>query len=312
MKRVVLVTGIEHYDAVTQTSREPDDVLLRQSLLAKGIDVQVAVWNDPLVDWEQTAHEAVVVIRSCWDYHNDRKGFLAWAQRIAEMTTLLNPIKVLRWNTHKHYLQGLQQEGIPIIPTIWLRRGPSPVLADLLAERGWMPAVIKPAVSTNGYASLLVDRTSLANGQAQAHLDHWMAEREMMIQPFLPTVTGIGEHSLVFIAGTFTHAFRKRAVLCGEADASGEQLTSATEREVDLAQQILRSAATLLGISSLSPFLFARVDLIHDAGTLRLMELELVEPRLRLADAPEARECLAAAIAAHCPGTHALDLPLAA
>jgi glutathione synthase/RimK-type ligase-like ATP-grasp enzyme len=312
MKRVVLVTGTEHYEAVTQTSREPDDKVLRQALLAQGLDVHVAVWNDPRADWEQTAREAVVVIRSCWDYHCDREGFLAWAQCIAKMTTLLNPLAALHWNTHKRYLQALQEEGIPIIPTIWLPQGPSPVLADLLAQRGWTPAVIKPAISTNGYASMLVDRTSLANGLAQAHLDRWVAEREMMIQPFLPTVTSCGEHSLVFIAGEYTHAFRKRAVLCSGADPVGEQPTSASGVEVCLAQQILRSAARLLGISSPSSFLFARVDLINDAGTLRLMELELVEPRLRLDDTLEARERLVAAIAAHCLGTHAPYLPLVA
>jgi len=61
----------------------------------------------------------------------------------------------------------------------------------------------------------------------------------------------------------------------------------------------------LLGIFSHTSFLFARVDLIDDAGTLRLMELELVEPRLRLGDVPQAKERLAAAIAAHCVGSHA-------
>jgi hypothetical protein len=254
MKHVVLVTGTEHYEVGTQTSCEPDDEVLRQALLAQGIDVHVAVWDDPRVDWEQTAREAVVVIRSCWDYHRDREGFLAWAQCIAKMTTLLNPLAVLHWNTHKHYLQALQQEGISIIPTIWLPQGPSPVLADLLAKPGWTSAVIKPAVSTNGYASMLVDRTSLANGLAQAHLDRWVAEREMMIQPFLPTVTSIGEHSLVFIAGEYMHAFRKCAVLCSEADPVGEQPTSASVEEVGLAQQILRGAARLLGISSPSSF----------------------------------------------------------
>jgi hypothetical protein len=83
---VVLVTGTEHYDILTQTSREPDDEVLRQALLGRGIDVHVAVWNDPLIDWEQTARDAVVVIRSCWDYHHDREAFLTWAERIAKMT----------------------------------------------------------------------------------------------------------------------------------------------------------------------------------------------------------------------------------
>src|SRR5713226_1541277 len=242
MKRVILITGAEHYDASSQTSREPDDEVLRQALLERGIDVQVAVWNDLNIDWKHMAYGAIVVIRSCWDYHRDREGFLAWSERIARMTTLLNPVEVVRWNTHKRYLHVLARHGIPTIPTIWLPRGTSLVLADLLAERRWSSAVIKPAVSTNAYATLFVDAASLAEG---------------------------------------------------------------------LAQKILRMAAKLLGMCSSSSFLFARVDLIDDSGTLRLMELELVEPRLRLADASRGKERLVAALAAHGVASRRQLLPLA-
>jgi hypothetical protein len=311
MKRVVLITGAEHYDASSQTSREPDDEVLRQALLERGIDVQVAVWNDLTIDWEHMAQGAIVVIRSCWDYHCDREGFLAWTERIARMTTLLNPVEVLRWNTHKRYLQVLARHGIPTIPTVWLPQGASLVLADLLAERRWSSAVIKPAVSTNAYATLFVDEASLAASEAQAQFNAWAGEREMLIQPHIDAVREAGEHSLVFIAGEQTHAFRKRAVLCGEADSLGEHPIIPTNREVHLAQKILRIAVKLLGMYSASSFLFARVDLIDDSGTLRLMELELVEPRLRLCDTLRGKEQLVAAITAHCVASHTQPLSLA-
>jgi hypothetical protein len=291
MKHVILITGAEHYDASSQTSREPDDEVLRHALLERGIDVQVAVWNDLTIDWEHMAQGAIVVIRSCWDYHCDREGFLAWSERIARMTTLLNPVEVLRWNTHKRYLQVLARHGIPTIPTVWLPQGTSLVLADLLAERRWSSAVIKPAVSTNAYATFFVDAASLAAGEAQAHLNTWACEREMMIQPSIDAVREVGEHALVFIAG--------------------EHPIIPTNREVHLARKILRIAAKLLGMYSSSSFLFARVDLIDDAGTLRLMELELVEPRLRLCDTLRGKERLVAAITAHCVASRTQPLSLA-
>jgi hypothetical protein len=133
----------------------------------------------------------------------------------------------------------------------------------------------------------------------------------MMIQPYLDAVREVGEHSLVFIAGEQTHAFRKRAVLCGEADSLGEHPIIPTNREVHLAQKILRIAAKLLGMYSSLSFLFARVDLIDDSGTLRLMELELVEPRLRLYDTLRGKEQLVAAITAHCVASHTQPLSLA-
>src|SRR5260370_29057774 len=118
-------------------------------------------------------------------------------------------------------MQVVARQGMPSIPTVWVPRGTSLGLADLLVERRWSSAVIKPAVSTNAYATLFVDEASLAAGGAQAHLNAWACEREMMIQPHIDAVREAGEHSLVFIAGEPTHAFRKRAVLCGEADSMG-------------------------------------------------------------------------------------------
>ncbi|MGV2436689.1 MAG UNVERIFIED_CONTAM: hypothetical protein LVT10_18855 [Anaerolineae bacterium] len=43
-----------------------EETLLRPPLEALDIAFEVAVWNDPLVDW--TEYDAVV-IRSTWDYH---------------------------------------------------------------------------------------------------------------------------------------------------------------------------------------------------------------------------------------------------
>src|SRR5260370_6181339 len=311
MKRVILITGAEHYDASSQTAREDDGAVVRQALPERGIDVQVGVWNDLTIDWEPMAQGAIVVIRSCWAYHYDREGFLAWSERIARMTTLLNPVEVLRWNTYKRYLQVLERHSIPTIPTVWLPRGASLVLADLLAERRWSSAVIKPAVSTNAYATLFVDEASLAAGGAQAHLNAWACEREMMIHPHIDAVRETGEHSLVFIAGEQTHAFRKRAVLCGEPDSLGEHPIIPTNQEVHLTHKILRIAAKLLGMYSYSYFLFAPEDLIDDSGTLRLMELELVEPRLRLCDTLRGQEQPVAPVTAHCVGSRTQPLPLA-
>ena len=138
----------------------------------------------------------------------------------------------------------------------------------------------------------------LAEGQAQ--LDAQLASRDVMLQPFLPAIAGYGERSLVFIDGELTHAFRKRAALGSQEDRYGEIPVTPTVREAQLARTILQRAAKLIAWGPFPPaFLFARVDLVPDEmGTLRLMELELVEPRLRFADAPWGLERLLQAIAA--------------
>src|SRR5215217_1763392 len=42
-----------------------------------GIDVRAAVWSDCRVDWGQYD---LTVVRSCWDYHENRDRVLAWAR----------------------------------------------------------------------------------------------------------------------------------------------------------------------------------------------------------------------------------------
>ena len=183
MNCVVLVTSEEHFDSVSQTSREADDQLVCTALEARGIAVQVAVWNDDLVRWEEVAREAkVVMIRSCWDYHHDRQGFLTWATTVASETHLLNPLDAIRWNTHKAYLRSLAQRGLPVIETVWLARGTRVILASLLRARGWTTAVIKPAVSTNAFATMFVDLESAVDlAEGQDHLAQLLMEREVMI-----------------------------------------------------------------------------------------------------------------------------------
>jgi hypothetical protein len=76
-----------------------------------GIDVRAAVWSDCRVDWGQYD---LTVVRSCWDYHENRDRFLAWARAVDH---LANPADVLAWNTDKHYLTELTGHGIPVVPT---------------------------------------------------------------------------------------------------------------------------------------------------------------------------------------------------
>jgi hypothetical protein len=43
-----------------------DDLLLAQRLSKDGIEVRLAVWDDPQVDWSLSGP---TILRSTWDYH---------------------------------------------------------------------------------------------------------------------------------------------------------------------------------------------------------------------------------------------------
>jgi hypothetical protein len=289
MYQILLASCAEHMQSGTST--EPDDRILLSALAERGIHARAASWDDPGTDW---AAADLCIIRSAWDYHHRLGRFLRWAGEVTAATSLLNPLPVLRWNTHKGYLRDLEQQGVPIVPTEWLEQGAAVDLARLLEKRGWQQAVLKPAVSTNAFATRLLSRVMLAEEQAQ--LDALLASRDVMLQPFLPATAGYGERSLVFIDGVLTHAYRKRSALESRRDRFGEVPVTPSVHEARLARAILHCAAELAGQGP-TPFLFARVDLVQDeSGAPRLMELELVEPRLRLDTAPWATQRLLQAV----------------
>lgn len=264
-----------------------DELLLIEALGKRGLRAELAVWDDPDINWSAPK---VCVIRSTWDYHLRLAEFLAWAERVSAVTSLWNPIEAIRWNSHKAYLRELEQRDVPIVPTTWLRTGTQADLERLVDERGWGRIVIKPAVSASAYATLAVARNDLDRGQA--HLEEWLPRVEMMVQPYMASVETYGERSLIYIDGTLSHAVQRPAVLVEE----GHTVTavSPSRDEVDIAGQVLHEA----GFSTL----YARVDLAQDDdGRPRLMELELVEPSLFLEHGEQAAERLAKAIADRCP-----------
>lgn len=267
-----------------------DEQLLVAALAGLGVKAGPAVWDDPAIAW---ASIGACVIRSTWDYHHRLEEFIAWAEHVASMSSLWNPVEVVRWNTRKTYLRELDERGIATVPTVWLERGSKADLESLMAEQGWQRVVVKPVVSASAYATVLVADESLHKGQA--HLDKLLAQRDMIIQPFISSVETSGERSLMFIDGQFTHAVRRTFPLGPNHDGQEKsRLVEATRTEIGFAANVLQAAGHTT--------LYARVDVVRDeAGALCLMELELVEPSLFLQLAPEAVERLAGAIAERLP-----------
>ncbi len=263
---------------------DPANALLIPALAERGLRARPAVWNDSAVDWSRPR---MTVIRSTWDYHHQRDAFLAWVERIGILQQVWNPPDILRWNTHKFYLRDLEEKQVAIVPTAWLESGTWVDLRGLMQEHRWQQIVIKPAVSASAYGTVLVTKETISDGQS--HLDHFLSTRDMLIQPFVSTVASTHERSLVYIDGVFTHAVERMPAL--DLPRSGtDQLIVPTSHELIFAERILGLLPTLP--------LYARVDLIRDeAGELRLMELELVEPTLWLDLAPHSVQLFADAIA---------------
>jgi hypothetical protein len=277
---VALVADADHSDEQNNS----EFLALKPALVTQGLSAALVAWDDPAVDW---AAFRLCVIRATWDYHLRLPEFLAWAEGVAARTALWNPLNLVRWNSHKSYLRDLERRGVAIVPTVFALHGSSLDLAALLAERGWTQAVIKPAVSASAYATRLVTSATVSDGQA--HVDALLAERDMMIQPFLTSVTTTGERSLVYLDGALSHTILRSPAL-GKGDIGGKGLIACDAKEAAFAERIMRAVN--------GETLYTRVDIARDdTDDLRLMELELIEPWLGLELAPEGPARFAAAIA---------------
>ena len=250
-----------------------DEDLLLDALAARGIAARMAAWNDPREDWDAPVP---TLLRSTWDYIHDLPAFHDWIARAAAAAPLWNPADVLRGNLHKRYLLDLADRGVPVVPTDLVARGTAGSLADRLAAQGWRDVVLKPAVGAGSFETHRF--TAGADAAAETVFARLVATRDMLVQPYQPSVEAHGERALVWIDGAFTHAVRKSPRFAdGVEQVSAALPLSAAERAVGEA-----ALAPLAG-----RLLYARVDVAPDAaGNPQVMELELVEPSLFLLQEP--------------------------
>lgn len=294
--RIALVTAREALPL------DEDMPLLRTALAEAGATADVPCWDDVGVDW--SAYDAAL-LRSTWDYVDRIDEFLAWCERCARQTQLLNPPGVVRWNTDKHYLVHLAEAGVPVVPSRFVEPGAdAPAeLAAFLADKpggctiGRAPDfdefVVKPAIGAGSRDAARYARDEL--NAALRHVERLVgAGRSVMLQPYLSRVDAQGETAVLYLGGGFSHAIRKGPLLRRGAGLV-EGLFAPEDirpREAEPAE-LAAAAAAYAAIPFAAPA-YARIDLIRDQTNAPVvLELELTEPSLFLAHAPGAAGRLA-------------------
>jgi hypothetical protein len=275
-----------HFDLATcrkQPALTPDDDLLRLALEARGAVVRAAPWDaiDP-------AAARSVCLRSTWDYHHRWAEFRSWVECFAAgADRLWNPAPTVLWNADKIYLRELAEAGVPMPATRWCEPGDRPDAEAFLRELGLPRAVLKPRVSATAHGTYALEPGRLLSEAEWAPLEASGA----LLQGFVPEILE-GEASLIFVDGAFTHAVHKRP-------AAGE---FRVQRDFGGTIVPLRPDASLLTFADgvldavSHAWVYARVDVVSTARGPVLMELELIEPDLFFAQAPEAADRLAAAL----------------
>ena len=263
---------------------DPDDRLLIPPLAARGVDVEVAVWDDRFVDWGEFD---AVILRSTWDYPERLDAFLAWAGAVPR---LINPYPIVRWNTDKRYLLDLASDGIEIVPTVFAQ--PEEPFAPLPAD--WSEVVVKPASSAGSRETARYTRD---DERVWRHVERLLrGGRIAMLQPYQNGIDVRGETGLVYAAGQFSHAFRKGPLLALDGVVT-DRLFAAE----DISPRLPASEERAMGDAVIAhltarfgPPVYARVDLVPGP---QVIEVELVEPSLYLAHDPRAAERFASVFA---------------
>lgn len=297
MKTLALVT------AVAATGHDDDLAPLLEACTQAGLEARIVAWDDATVSWRRFD---AALLRSPWDYTERLWEFLDWCSRVQQSTQLLNPLAVVRWNTDKHYLADLQAAGVPVVSTVFVEPEAEPLeaLQAFLAGHETEEFVVKPAVSAGSRDTQRYSRAQ--DFAAGNHIARLLEQgRSVMLQPYLRSVDSVGESALIYFDGQFNHAIGKGALLRPDQPATNTPHASGhiTPREADpaerqLAERVLEAAKRLLQLDQ--PLSYARVDLIRDdAGSPRLLELELTEPSLFFAQAPGSVQRFAANLARH-------------
>lgn len=252
-----------------------------QALSSQALDVVPLDWREAA-----TADVDAVTPLLAWGYHIDAPEWLAMLTELeAAGVKTFNPSALLRWNTRKTYLNDLEDADVPVVPTIFVERAAATVVEDARDLLGGGELVIKPQISGGSHQTVRLAPGAVLEGGPTG---------PAMIQPFLPSVSGEGEISLLYFDGVFSHAIGKVAK-AGDFRVQpqfGSKIGPITPS--DEALDIARAIFTAVD----QPLTYARIDLIrHLDGSLRLMELEAIEPDLFLEHAPDGGAAFAAAVA---------------
>ena len=269
------------------------NILLEQELLksafeSQGLKVDITYWDNPSYEWQQTKS---VLFRTVWDYFERFDEFWDWLEQVKTKTRLINSYELIKWNIDKHYLRDLKNNGIQVVPTYFADRENNISLQEIANLNDWKHIVIKPAISASAFNTYKITNDEIEQKEQLFH--ELLQTHDMLVQPFFPTISELGEASLMVFGGKFTHAILKKAK-AGDfrvQDDFGGTVHDykPTEEEIKFAEKVFQSCTSLP--------IYGRVDIVWDSNKhIYLSELEIIEPELWIRNRPESANKIAEAV----------------
>jgi glutathione synthase/RimK-type ligase-like ATP-grasp enzyme len=268
---------------------------LARCLSAHGIESRlIDLTQCQSIQWDEYS---LINVRECRGYHC-HPDFLSKIDDLKSKlghVPMTNSFSVIRAAIDKaNYLRELELVGVDLIPTVWLKRGESITLEEIIEKTGWHDFVIKPTVSSKSWNAyrVVVNGNEIQIVKADINMSFQdiktnnvftdlMELCDVCAQQFMPEIFSRGELSFVFIDNEFSHAIRKTVApdnwLAHEFFGGNNEYYQATANEISWAEHIFAKLGQKYG-----DFLYARIDAIPDNRRLLLLECELMVPRLFL------------------------------
>ena len=269
---------------ITQADRGyvADDHALIAELAKLGVTPIERPWTEGLSGI--TAADTLVV-RAIWDYHLRPLEFVAWLDGVRRVgCRTINPEALIRWNHRKTYLAELAAKGIATPETHFF--GSHQEFADKKPRLTHAEYVLKPVVSASAHRTVRAVTADVAKAARD------FPDSEFMVQEFLPEIAE-GEWSLIYIGQEFTHAVKK---VPARGEFRSQRDFGAKQEVATPPQSAIEQGKRILALLP-KPAAYARIDLILRGDTPVLIELELIEPELFLANSEPAAQQLAQIIA---------------
>ncbi|WP_016991169.1 RimK family alpha-L-glutamate ligase [Flavobacterium sp. ACAM 123] len=249
----------------------PQDRPLIAELAKYGITATAVIWDDPSINWSDFDY---LVFRNTWDYFEKETEFNLWLDQIEKLgIKTLNPIAIIKQNKHKFYLRVMEQQGVKILPTLFIDKTTDLNLKELMPSH-WNKAVIKPAFSAGSYLTEVFEAadTEKINTQYKAIA----SDKDLLLQLFMPEIQTVGETSFIFFNKKFSHAVNKKPIPGDfRIQVQFGGIYRLTHPDAELISKAQKIVDTFTG-----KLLYARVDGIVIDNELHLMEVECIEPDL--------------------------------
>ena len=249
----------------------PEDQNIIKELAKHNIVAKAVIWDDKTVNWTDFDY---LIFRNTWDYFEKETEFKIWLDHIEKLgIKTLNPITIIQQNIHKFYLRDLQKLGVTILPTVFIDKTNQLNLTEVIPSH-WKKAVIKPAFSAGSYLTEVFDVSDIQT--INEKYISIAAEKELLLQEFMPEIQTIGETSFIFFDKKFSHAVNKKPV---NGDFRVQSLFGGQYTLVQPTTSLIEKAQKIVNTFP-EHLLYARVDGIIINSELHLMEIECIEPDL--------------------------------